>query len=488
MAQQSLNRRFSTQDASFLYVEKPTAPMHIGSVNVYEGHVSRDEVIALLRERIHLLPRYRQRAVFPPFGVAHPTWEDDPNFDPANHVEEITLPEPGDDRTLSVVGGREYAKQLDRNQPLWKLVLVQGHESGNTHEIAMVHHCMVDGISGVELQMLLHDLTPNAPPPAAPAAAWEPEPLPDPLTLLQNAVRDVLTQAAQSFADESFRFFRPTQLAQLQEQLTAAMTTSMPYVMQPAPRTPFNGPVSGERSFAWVEVPFAEIRAMRNAIGGTVNDLVLTVLGGAFGRYLRLHNYPTENVELRAMCPVSMRAAEGMGALGNQVSMMFAPLYAGILDPLERLTTVRRAMERLKDQGQAQGLYALTNLAGRVPPPFQAMGGLMDAPQTLLNTVSTNVPGPQIPLYFNGHKLLHWYPLGICSANLGLFVAILSYNQQLTFGATVDARQVPDPWLFATCVREAYDELREAAAAAASAAAPASEPVAAAQPVAAARA
>jgi diacylglycerol O-acyltransferase / wax synthase len=477
MPPQGLNRRFSTQDASFLYVEKPTQPMHIGSVNVYDGHVSRDEVIAVLQQRLHLLPRYRQRAVFPPFGVAHPTWEDDPSFDAANHVEEIALPAPGDDRTLSSEGGRAYAKQLDRERPLWKLVLVQGHESGNTHMIAMVHHCMVDGISGVELQMALHDLTANAPPPAAPVAAWQPEPLPDPLTLLQNAVRDRLTETAQSFADESFRFFRPTQLAQLQEQLTAAMATTMPYLMRPAPRTPFNGPISGERSFSWVEVPFTEIRAMRNAVGGTVNDLVLTVLGGAFGRYLRLNNYPTENVELRAMCPVSMRAADGMGALGNQVSMMFAPLYAGILDPIERLTTVRRAMERLKDQGQAQGLYALTNLGSRVPPAMQAMTGLMDAPQTLLNTVSTNVPGPQIPLYLHGHKQLHWYPLGICSANIGLFVAILTYNQQLTFGATVDARQVPDPWAFAACVREAYDELKAAASAIdATAAGPAAPP------------
>ena len=472
MPQPSLNRRLTTLDATFLYTERPTAPMHIGSVNVYEGYVSREDVIATLRQRIHLLPRYRQRAVFPPFGIAHPTWEDDPNFDPANHLAEITLSAPGDDRTLSTEGGRVYARMLDRDKPLWKLVLVQGHESGNTHMIAMVHHSMVDGISGVELQMILHDLTPDAPPPAPPAAPWQPDPIADPLTLLQNAVRDRLTETAQTFADEAFRYFRPAQVTRLQEQLTAAMTTSMPYVLQPAPRTPFNGPVSGERSFAWVEVPFAEIRALRNAIGGTVNDLVLTVLGGAFGRYLRRHNYPTEGVELRAMCPVSMRAAEGMGALGNQVSMMFAPLYAGILDPIARLTAVRRAMERSKEQGQAQGLYALTNLASRFPPAFMAMAGQMEAPNTLLNTVSTNVPGPQIPLYLARHKLLHWYPLGICSANLGLFVAILTYNQYLTFGATVDARQVPDPWVFADCVREAYDELKDAASAAAAPSAP----------------
>ena len=471
MVQPALSHRLSTLDATFLYVERPHAPMHIGSVNVYEGYLSREDVIETLAARMHLLPRYRQRVVFAPFGIAHPCWEDDPQFDVRNHVDEIELPPPGDDRTLCQVGGREYARMLDRNRPLWRLVLVQGHESGNTHMIAMVHHAMVDGISGVELQMKLHDLTPE-PPELPPPSPWEPRPLPDPLTLLQEAVRDRLTELASTFADEAFRLWRPAQLAALQEQITAAMSTSLPYVLQPAPRTPFNNPVSGERSFAWVEVPFAEIRAMRNAIGGTVNDLVLTVLGGAFGRYLRRFDYPTDGIVLRAMCPVSMRPPAGMGQLGNQVSMMFAPLYVGIADPLERLTAVRRAMEQLKEQGQAQGLYALTTLASRLPPAVQALAGMIDAPNTLLNTVSTNVPGPQIPLYLRGHKLLHWYPLGVVSNNIGIFVAILTYNQKLTFGATVDARQVPDAWSFAACIRETYDELKAAAEKAAAAATP----------------
>jgi len=464
---QPTNRRLTTLDASFLYVEKPSQPMHVGSVGVYEGTLTREDVIEVLAQRLHLLPRYRQRVVFPPFGINHPTWEDDPNFDLHNHIEESTLPKPGDDRALSEHGGRLFAQVLDRNHPLWKLIVIHGHESGNTMLLSMVHHAMVDGVSGVDLTMSMHDLTPDAEPPAPPAAPWEPRPTPDPLTLLQDAVRDRMTDTAQTWTDESFRLFRPQELNQRAEQITNAMATSMPFLMQPAPRTPFNGPLSGERQFAWAQFSFTEVRAIRGALGGTVNDVVLAVLAGGLGRYLERHNYPTNGVELRAMCPVSMRRPEQHGALGNLVSMMFAPLYVGIKDPVERLAAERQAMERLKTGGQAAGLYALTDLARTVPPTWQAFVSQFDVPNTLLNTVSTNVPGPQIPLYLAGKQLLHWYPLGPLASNIGLFVAILSYNQVLTMGATVDPKLVPDPWVFTECLQESFGELRAAAAQAA---------------------
>lgn len=467
-----LNRRLTTLDASFLYTEKPNTPMHVGSVGMYEGYLSRQDVIDVMASRLHLLPRYRQRVVFAPFGLAHPTWEDDPDFDLNRHVEEVTLPAPGDDRTLSVVGGQCHAQMLDREHPLWKLVVIHGHESGQTGLISMVHHAMVDGVSGVDLQLIMHDLTPDAPPPA-PAAPWTPRPLPDGLTLLQDAVRDLMTEAAQNWTDQSFLLFRPRELSARAEQLSNAMTSTMPFLMQPAPRTPFNGPVSNERQFVWAQFSFAAVRAIRGALGGTINDVVLGVLAGAFGRYLALHGERTEGVELRAMCPVSMRRPEQHGALGNLVSMMFAPLYIGISDPVERLNAERAAMERLKQQGQAAGLYAMTDLTRNIPPTWQAMAGQFDAPNTLINTVSTNVPGPQIPLYLAGHKLVHLYPLGPLSANIGLFVAILSYNQTLTIGATVDPRQAPDAWRFADCLHESFDELRAAAEAASASSSPA---------------
>lgn len=458
-----LNRRLTTTDATFLYTEKPTQPMHIGSCNVYEGRVGREDLLNVIRDRIHLIPRYRQRVMFSPFNAAHPTWEDDPRFDVENHVEEITLPEPADDRTLSMVGGRLFGQVLDRSRPLWKLILLQGHATRGTVMLSMVHHAMVDGISGVELQMVLHDLTAKADPPAPPAEPWKPRPLPDFMSLWQDAIRDRMMENARRWTDETFTWLRREEAEERTRQVTAAMTTSFPAMLQPAPPTPFNGPLSAEREFAWLELSFAEIRAIRSALGGTVNDVVLTVLAGGLGRYLRLHGYPTRNVELRAMCPVSMRRENQRGALGNLVSMILAPLYVGIDDPVERLAAEREGMERLKEQDQPGGLFAITQSADAIPPAMQAFSLSMTVPNTMLNTVSTNVPGPQIPLYLAGHKLDGWYPMGPCATGIGLFNAVLSYNQKLTFGATVDPRLVPDVWTFIDCLRESFDEVLAAA-------------------------
>ena len=466
----ALNRRLTTQDASFLYVERPNQPMHGVGVAVYEGHLTLDEVIRVTEERLHLLPRYRQRLVFPPFGIAHPTWEDDPDFDIRNHITEETLRPPGDDRALAEAAAKYLVPPMDRSRPLWKMVVVQGRADGNTAIFSMVHHAMIDGVSGVDLMLVTHDLTPDAAPPPPPASPWQPAPLPDPLTQLQDAVRDQLTEAAQRWTDETFRQFRPAEAAVRAQQLTNAMASALPQLLQPAPRTPFNGPVSRERAVAWTQFPFAEIRGVRTVLGGTINDVVLAVVAGAIGKYMRAHGYPTEGVELRAMCPVSMRRAEGRGGLGNQVSMIMAPLYVGILDPVERLRAEREAMEPLKEQDQAGAFYGMVEQRTTVPPFIQALAGQIEVPQTLLHTVSTNVPGPQVPLYLAGHKLLESFGCGMLSANIGLFNAITSYNQVLTIGATADPTQMRDVWFYADCLKEAFVELREAAERAAAAA------------------
>ena len=197
-----------------------------------------------------------------------------------------------------------------------------------------------------------------------------------------------------------------------------------------------------------------------------MNDVVLAILSGALGRYLRARGLPTEGVELRAMCPVSMRRPDERGALGNLVSIMIAPLYVGIADPVARLTAERQAMERLKSEDQAGGLYSLQQLMNGVPAAWQALAGAITIPQTLFNTVSTNVPGPQIPLYLGGRRLLNWIPLGICSTDVGLFVAILSYDRRLTFGLTFDPALIADGWEIADHLRQAFAELRSAAEAA----------------------
>jgi diacylglycerol O-acyltransferase / wax synthase len=463
MAQALLNRRLTTQDASFLYIDRPSQPMHGAWLGLYEGHLALDEVVRATEARLHLMPRYRQKVVFPPFGIAHPTWEDDPEFDIRHHITEQMLPPPGDDGVVAKVIGGLLAPQMDRNRPLWKMVVLHGRADGNTTVATLVHHAMVDGVSGVDLLLVTHDFTPDAEPPAPPAAPWKPAAMPDAIALLQDAVRDQLIEAAQRWTEDTFRQFRPADAAARAQQITNAVLTSMPSVLQPAPATPFNNMVSREREVAWAQFPFTEIRAVRTALGGTINDLVLAVVAGALGRYLRRHGFQTEGGELRAMCPVSMRRAEGRGTFGNQVSMMIAPLFVGISDPVERLRAERTAMERLKGQDQAGGFYAMNEQGDATPPAVQAFLGQFEAPNTLLNTVCTNIPGPQVPLYLNGHKLLANFGFGMLSANIGLFNAIGSYNQVLTIGATVDPKQVPDAWFYADCLKESFSELREAA-------------------------
>jgi len=455
----ALPRRLTTIDATFLYAEKPAQPMHVGGSMVYEGRLSLATLVRALEDRLHLLPRYRQKVVFPLFAMAHPTWEDDPAFDIRHHVAEVALPPPGDDRVLSEIGGRAFAGMLDREHPLWKLIVIQGRADGNTAVIWKVHHAMIDGVSGVDLTMVLHDLKPDAPPPAPPSAPWQPRAVPDPLTLLQDAVKDRLTEVTQALTDDAFRLLRPTELEARLRQLAGAVGTSAPNLLRPAPRVPFNGPISTERRFGWAEFPFGEFRRVKSVLGGTVNDVVLTVIAGGMGRYLRALGVPTEGVEIRAMCPVSMRRPDERGALGNLVSMIFAPLHVGVLDPVARLAAEREAMTRLKDQDQAGGLYEMTHLMDRVPPAVQAVAGQLTVPNTLLNTVSTNVPGSQIPLYLSGHKLIGWCPLIPLANEVGLVNAIMTYDQRLTIGVTVDPERVPDVWLYVECLKASFAEL-----------------------------
>jgi diacylglycerol O-acyltransferase len=461
MASQQLNRRLTPQDAGFLYVERASQPMHGVGVGIYEGRMTLDDVIRTIGSRLHLMPRFRQKIMSPPFGIAHPTWEDDADFDIRAHITEETLPAPGDERAMAGAIARELTPPLDRGRPLWKMGVVHGRDDGNTALLTMVHHAMVDGVSGVDLTLVMHDLTPHATPPEP--APWQPAPPPDPLSMLQNAVRDELVAAAERWTEETFRSFRPAEAAVRAQQATSALVSSWPTMLQPAPRTPFNGPVSRERDVAWAPFSFTEVRRIRGALGGTINDVVLAVVAGAIGKYLRRHGVDTQGMELRAMCPVSMRAPEGRGALGNRVSMMIAPLFVGVLDPVERLEAERAAMDRLKEQDQAGSFYAMTEQGTAVPAWVQAMAGQVETPNTMLNTVSTNVPGPQVPLYMAGHKLLANFGCGMLSANIGLFNAIMSYNQVLTIGATVDPRQVPDVWFYAECLKESFAELRAAA-------------------------
>lgn len=459
--QPPLSQRLSAADAAFLYFEKPNEPLHVGSCFVYDGHISKAELVRVLQERLHLLPRYRQKVMFPPLRIAHPTWQDDPGFDIRQHIEEADLPAPGDDRVLSEFGGKLYAPPLDRSRPLWKMIILRGRPDGTTPIIWKVHHAMVDGVSGVDLMTVTHDSSPQASSPPSPPQPWQPQPLPDVTSQLQDALNDRLTETIRSWTD-SAQWFRPSQAAQVLQESSQALFSFMqtlPSLAQPIPSTPFNKTLSATRQFVWTDFPFADIRAVRATLGGTVNDVVLTIIAGGLGKYLRAQQYSTANRVLRTMCPVSMRQEGEQGSLGNRVSMLLAPLFIDEPDPLKRYSAQRAAVDQIKKQNQAGFLYDLLNRFGWVPPVWQIIAGQLPAANLVLNTVTTNVPGPQTPLYLAGHELLALRPIGLLSAGVGLFNAIVSYHHTLVIGGTVDPSFVPDPWAYADCLRDSFDEL-----------------------------
>jgi WS/DGAT/MGAT family acyltransferase len=462
----SVSKRLSSHDSVFLSWERPEQPMHVAECMVYDGPITAADMVRMISERMHLLPTYRRKIVPVPFGIAHPTWEDDPGFDVANHVDELTLPAPGDDRVLSRVCGELYCRLLERDRPLWHLTVLHGYAGGGTVIFLKLHHSMVDGVSSVELIEVLHSIERGSAPPPPPATAWQPRPLPGPLARLRHAVAD---QAATTLGGlrEVSDLVRPGALGSLAQRMwsfTRAAADTAPLLVRPLPATPFNAPIHPKRDFAWVELPLAEVKAVRSALGGTINDLVLAVLSGGLARYMTRHGSDPDGRELQAMCPVSVRRQDQSGAMGNLVSMVVAPLYVGIADGTERLSAERAAMEELKRRDQAAGIYELIASTTWWPAPlWRLVWQLWPRRYFPFHITSTNVPGPRQPLFLGEHELLHWYPFGVQWTNNGLFLCTLSYREYLTLGPVADPDVVPDVWDFAADLRAAYEELREAA-------------------------
>jgi WS/DGAT/MGAT family acyltransferase len=438
---------------------------------VYEGHITAADMVAMISERIHLLPRYRQKVVPAPLELAHPTWEDDPHFAVANHVAELTMPPaPGepdaDDRMLSRVCGELFCQLLDRDRPLWHLTVLHGYRGGGTVVFLKLHHAMVDGVSSVELIEVLHATEPGARPPLPPTEQWQPRPVPGLLDRLRDVVADQIGTGLDA-AREVVDLVRPGALDELARRvatLARATVDTGPLALRPLEPTPFNARIHPARDFAWVELPIEETRQVRKALGGTVNDLVLAVLSGGLGRYMRRHGYPTEGRELQALCPVSVRRTDQSGALGNQISMVVAPLHVGITDGRARLEAEHASMQELKQRRQANGIHEVIAGADWWPAPlYRLVWKLWPRGWFPLHITSTNVPGPRQPLYLGEHELLHWYPFGVQWTNNALFLCTLSYREHLVLGPVADPEIVRDVWEFAADLRAAYDELRDAA-------------------------
>src|SRR5436305_3745498 len=330
--------RLSGLDSSFLHLERDAVHMHVAACAVFHGAApAYEELLEAVESRLHLVPRYRQRLAFVPLGQGRPVWVDDPHFSVAYHVRHTALPHPGDDAQLMRLTGRVFSQVLDRGRPLWEMWVVEGLSDDRFALLSKTHHALVDGISGVDIMNVLFDTSPDPMPVAPPDHEWTPGPLPSSAQLLADALLERATVPQEMARGLSATLRGPRAMARRLGQGVAGLGALALAGVQPAPSSRFNVPIGPHRRFTWVHGALDEFKAVKNALGGTVNDVVLAAVAGGLGRYLRRHGEETEGFELRAMVPVSVRADIEHGALGNRVAAMWAPLPVGIGDPVERL-------------------------------------------------------------------------------------------------------------------------------------------------------
>jgi WS/DGAT/MGAT family acyltransferase len=455
--------RLTALDTTFLHLERSGAHMHVAGVLVFEGDPpAYDELVEAIESRMHLVPRYRQKLAEVPLGQGRPVWVDDPHFNVRYHVRHSALPPPGSDEQLENLAGRLFALPLDRTKPLWEINLVEGLEGGDRFAlISKTHHALVDGVSGVDVTSVLFDVTPE--PSHVEPREWVPGPEPSDAELLAQALVERVTMPGEAARGMRAVTRTPRQaLSQAGDWLVGVGAMAWAGV-NPAPTSPFNVKIGPHRRYTWVDSEVARFKAIKNALGGTLNDVVLAAVAIGVGRFLRGRGVDTDGLVLKAMVPVSVRADAERGALGNRVAAMWAPLPVGVEDPEAVLAEVVEAMRGLKESGQAVGAQALTSLADFAPPTIMSQAARLQSRQRFFNLVVTNVPGPQIPLYLLGRPMRAFYPVVPLAHNQALGIAIMSYDGRLAFGLLGDYDAMPDLETLADDLRGAIATLSRAA-------------------------
>jgi diacylglycerol O-acyltransferase / wax synthase len=429
--------------------------MHVASVSVFEGPPpSHEEFRDHIASRLHLVPRFRQKLRFVPFAQGRPVWVDDPHLNLSYHVRQTALPAPGSEEQLRNLAARIFSQQLDRSKPLWELWLVEGLHDGRFAIIGKSHHALVDGISGVDITTVLFDVErePSSPPVSPPR--WAPRPEPTDLKLLTEALRERATSPREIARGMRAALRGPRQLLR-----NVGATGKMIGAGISAPSTPFNVEIGPHRRIVFVRADLDVFKQVKDEHGGTVNDVVLSVVTGAIGNYLRARGDDTEDLELRAMVPVSVRAEEERGALGNRLSAMMAPLPVWCQDPVGRLHLITDIMGDLKGSGQAVGAEILTRLVDFAPTTIASQAARLQPAQRFFNLVVTNVPGPQFPLYVLGREMQAIFPLVPLARRQALCVGIMSYNGQVNFGLVGDYDAMADLESFGLDLEGAIEEI-----------------------------
>ena len=462
MTQQHLDR-LSAIDASFLTNETSASHMHVGAALIFEGPPpSYGDFVEHVRGRLRLVPRFRQKLAIPPLEAGRPLWVDDPSFNLPYHLRHTALPAPGGEEQLKRLIGRVFSQQLDRSKPLWEVWLVQGLEGNRFALLSKTHHAMVDGVSGVDISTVLFDVKP-VPEPAPAEEEWVPRPEPSAAELVARGIGD----AAGAPLGLAGRLARAVQHPEATARRAAEAIEAIGEVTwafaNPAPETPLNVKVGPHRRFEWTRAELRTFKRVKDTLGGTVNDVVLSVVAGALRKWLQRRGVRTEGLELRAQVPVSVRTEDEQGHLGNRIAAMRGPLPVYVEDPVRRLEVVRGAMDGLKSSKQALGAEVISRFNDFAPPTLLAQASRVNFSTRLFNLIVTNVPGPQIPLYILGRELEDVFPIAFLPPNQALAVAIMSYNGRINFGLLADYDAMHDVESIAEGITECLDELVEAA-------------------------
>lgn len=462
--------QLSAMDASFLYFETANAPMHIGSVAIYDqstvegGILGFKEILKNYEARLHMARSFRQRIIRVPLSLDHPYWLEDPDFDLEYHVRHIALPKPGDWRQLCIQVARLHARAMDTSRPLWEFTVIEGLDNveglpkGSFAVVAKVHHAAIDGVSGAEMTAAIHDLEPDAVP-TPPEKPWIPERQPTAVELLS---RTSVNNVRQPFKLARVVAESVPALARLGIGLSAGKLKRAGTV----PRTRFNGKVSPHRVFDGRSFKLNDIRAIKNAVeGATVNDAVIAVIGGALRKYLASKNELPKD-SLIAMAPISVRSKNQQKSAGNQVSAMALAVRSDIEDPLQRLVAVFEATTQSKEMTNAVGASTLTDYSQFIPSTVAGLAarlytnlGLANRITPFFNTVITNIPGPQVPLYMTGARLVTQFGLGPILDGMGIIHPVFSYCGEITVSFTSCREMIPDPDFYAQCIQDSFDEM-----------------------------
>ena len=439
--------------------------MHVASTTLFEGPApDYEEFRDHIASRLHLVPRFRQKLRFVPLGQGRPVWVDDPSLNLDYHVRHTALPPPGSEEQLRTLAARIFSQRLDRSKPVWEIWLVEGVEGGRFALVGKTHHCLVDGVSGVDITTVLFDLD-REPEPASDPEPWLPQPEPSEAQLLADALIERVTSPSEVVRGARALFRAPRQVADAALEGLGAAGSIARTGMSASP-SPFNVEIGPYRRFACVRADLSELKRIKNLAGGTVNDVVLAAVAGALGRYLRARGHSTRDLALRAMVPISVRGADEHGALGNRVSAIMAPLPVWCENPIERLRTVTATMGDLKSSNQAVGATLLTEATNFAPPTIAAQAARLQSRQRFFNLVVTNVPGPQFPLYLLGRELQDVFPMVPLAKNQAVCFALMSYHGRVNFGLTADYDAMADVDVLAGDLETSIAELAEAASSA----------------------